>query len=78
MINHFTGDKCHMKFEPYSYFAGIAKKVIGTMTNNHGKVEWVLNGTWDTKLEGSRVIGVSKSKGKSNLEIENSKILWKH
>ena len=76
VINHFTGDKCHMKFEPYSYFAGIAKKVIGTITNNNGKVEWVLNGTWDTKLEGSKVIGESKSKGKSNLEIENSKILW--
>ena len=76
VINHYTGDKCHMKFEPYSYFAGIAKKVIGTITNNNGKVEWVLNGTWDTKLEGSKVIGESKSKGKSNLEIENSKILW--
>ena len=77
VINHFTGDKCHMKFEPYSYFSGIAKKVIGTITNKNGKVEWVLNGTWDSKLEGSRVIGESKSKGKANLEIENSKILWK-
>merc|ERR1712150_189834 len=49
VINHFTGAKCHMKFEPYSYFAGIAKKVIGE----------------------------SKTKGKSNLEIENSRVLWK-
>merc|ERR1711872_45618 len=47
------------------------------MGNKNGKVEWVLNGTWDSKLEGSRVIGESKSKGKANLEIENSKILWK-
>ena len=52
-----------MKFEPYSYFAGVAKKVTGTITSKTGKVEWVLNGTWDSKLEGSRVIGESKSKG---------------
>lgn len=77
VINHFTGDKCHMKFEPYSYFAGVAKKVTGTITSKNGKVEWVLNGTWDSRIEGSRVIGESKSKGKSNLEIENSKVLWK-
>ena len=76
VINHFTGDKCHMKFEPYSYFSGVAKKVIGTITNKSGKVEWVLNGTWDAKLEGSKVIGESKTKGKSNLEIENSRVLW--
>ena len=76
VINHFTGDKCHMKFDPYSYFGGIAKKVTGTIVSKNEKVEWVLNGTWDTKLEGSRVIGESKIKGKANLEIENSRLLW--
>ena len=76
VINHFTGDKCHMKFEPYSYFGGIAKKVTGTIINRNEKVEWVLNGTWDTKLEASRVIGESKVKGKSSLEVEDSELLW--
>merc|ERR1712141_602767 len=39
--------------------------------------KWVLNGTWDSTLEGSRVVGESTTKGKSNLEIEDSKVLWK-
>ena len=38
IINHKTGDKCHMKFEPYSYFGGIAKKVTGTVITRDEKV----------------------------------------
>ena len=38
VINHKTGDKCHMKFEPYSYFGGAAKKVTGTVVNSNDKV----------------------------------------
>jgi hypothetical protein len=38
IINHKTGDKCHMKFEPYSYFGGIAKKVTGTVITADEKV----------------------------------------
>ena len=70
-------DKCYMKFEPYSYFGGTPKKVTGTVTNSHDKVEWVLTGTWDSKLEGSRVIGETVVKGKSSLECAASKVLWK-
>lgn len=66
-----------MKFEPYSYFGGVAKKVTGTITNSSDKVEWVLNGTWDSQLEGSRVVGESKVKGKSSLEVDESRLLWK-
>ena len=39
IINHKTGDKCHMKFEPYSYFGGIAKKVTGTVITADEKVK---------------------------------------
>eukprot|EP00095_Tigriopus_kingsejongensis_P012379 snap_masked-scaffold190_size271632-processed-gene-1.1 protein:Tk12379 transcript:snap_masked-scaffold190_size271632-processed-gene-1.1-mRNA-1 annotation:"hypothetical protein DAPPUDRAFT_315619" len=77
VVNHTNGDKCHMKFEPYSYFGGTAKKVSGTVINAQDKVEWVLNGTWDTNLEGSRVISETKVKGKSSLEIGPSRTLWK-
>ena len=66
-----------MKFEPYSYFGGTPKKVTGTITSAEGKVEWVLNGTWDSKIEGSKVIGEATVKGKSSLEIGASKLLWK-
>ena len=41
------------------------------------KVEFVLNGTWDSKLEASKVIGESRLKGKSSLEVGPSNTLWK-
>lgn len=79
VINHKTGDKCHLKYEPYSYFAGVAKKVHGTVMNSDEKVEWVLNGTWDSKLEGAKVIGECKGKGRStSLEVGPSRLLWKN
>jgi len=77
VVNHTRGDKCYMKFEPYSYFGGTPKKVTGTITSQEGKVEWVLSGTWDSKMEGSKVIGEATVKGKSSLEIGTSKLLWK-
>ena len=80
VINHKTGDKCHLKYEPYSFFGGVAKKVHGTVMNKDEKVEWILNGTWDTKVEGAKVIGESKdSKNRStNLEVGPSRLLWKN
>jgi hypothetical protein len=78
VINHRTGDKCHLKYEPYSYFAGVAKKVHGTVMNKDDKVEWVVNGTWDSKFEGAKVLGESKGKGRStSLEVGPSRLLWK-
>ena len=77
VVNHKTGDKCFMKFEPYSYFGGTPKKVTGTITNAEGKICWVLNGTWDQKMEGSKVIGEAVVKGKAHPEIQDSKLLWK-
>ena len=77
VVNHTTGDKCFMKFEPYSYFGGTPKKVTGTISNAEGKMCYVLNGTWDQKMEGSRVIGEAVVKGKAHTEVEDSKLLWK-
>ena len=101
VINHHTNDKCHMKFDPYSYFGGTPKKVTGTIVSNKDKVsikisdkhcggeqdshppvlksqvEYVINGTWDAKLEGSPVIAETVVKGKSSLEIGPTKTLWK-
>ena len=77
VVNHKTGDKCFMKFEPYSYFGGVPKKVTGTITNVDGKICWVLNGTWDQKMEGGQVIGEAVVKGKAHPEIQDTKLLWK-
>ena len=55
LINHCTGDKCHLEFEPYSFFGGIEKKVHGCIINSKKKVEWILNGTWNQKFVGTKV-----------------------
>jgi hypothetical protein len=45
VVNHKTGDKCYMKFEPYSYFGGTPKKVTGTVNSVDDKVVFRRTGT---------------------------------
>jgi len=80
IINHTTGDKCHLKYVPYSYFSReIPRKVTGVVTDSEGSVHWVLSGTWDNKLEAAKVLSSSQDlgKGKPRLETGPAKVLWK-
>ncbi|XP_067258498.1 oxysterol-binding protein 1 isoform X1 [Chanodichthys erythropterus] len=61
VVNHRTGDRCHLKFAPYSYFSrDVARKVTGVVTDKDGKAHYVLSGTWDEKMEYSRVMQSSR------------------
>uniref|UniRef100_A0AAY4A7P0 Oxysterol-binding protein n=1 Tax=Denticeps clupeoides TaxID=299321 RepID=A0AAY4A7P0_9TELE len=61
VVNHKTGDRCHLKFAPYSYFSrDVARKVTGVVTDKEGKAHYVLSGTWDEKMEFSRVMQSSR------------------
>ncbi|XP_031415282.1 oxysterol-binding protein 1 isoform X2 [Clupea harengus] len=61
IVNHETGDRCHLKFAPYSYFSrDVARKVTGVVTDKEGKAHYVLSGTWDEKMEFSRVMQSSR------------------
>ncbi|XP_036407022.1 oxysterol-binding protein 1-like isoform X1 [Megalops cyprinoides] len=61
VVNHKTGDRCHLKFAPYSYFSrDVARKVTGVVTDKEGKAHYILSGTWDEKMEFSRVMQSSK------------------
>ncbi|XP_062373828.1 oxysterol-binding protein 1 isoform X4 [Sardina pilchardus] len=61
IVNHKTGDRCHLKFAPYSYFSrDVARKVTGVVTDKEGKAHYVLSGTWDEKMEFSRVMQSSR------------------
>ncbi|XP_059408862.1 oxysterol-binding protein 1-like isoform X3 [Carassius carassius] len=61
VVNHKTGDHCHLKFAPYSYFSrDVARKVTGVVTDKDGKAHYVLSGTWDEKMEYSRVMQSSR------------------
>lgn len=55
----------------------VPKKIELRIILSFPKVEFVLNGTWDTKLEASKVLGESRLKGKSSLEVGPSRTLWK-
>ncbi|XP_077427518.1 oxysterol-binding protein 1-like isoform X2 [Vanacampus margaritifer] len=62
VVNHITGDRCHLKFTPYSYFSrDVPRKVTGVVTDKDGKAHYVLSGTWDEKMEFSRIMQSSKS-----------------
>ncbi|XP_034750482.1 oxysterol-binding protein 1 isoform X6 [Etheostoma cragini] len=67
VVNHRTGDRCHLKFAPYSYFSrDVPRKVTGVVTDKDGKAHYVLSGTWDEKMEFSRVM--QSSKGENGTE----------
>ncbi|XP_033210277.1 oxysterol-binding protein 1 isoform X2 [Belonocnema kinseyi] len=61
IINHSDGIKCHLKYTPYSYFSRDSqRKVKGVVMNSNTKeVKWVVQGTWDTKIEIAPVISTS-------------------
>ncbi|KAJ3615025.1 hypothetical protein NHX12_018593 [Muraenolepis orangiensis] len=84
VVNHQTGDRCHLKFAPYSYFSrDVARKVTGVVTDKDGEAHFVLSGTWDEKMEFSRVMQSSKgengTEGKQTTVYQTlkSKEIWK-
>ncbi|XP_069768893.1 oxysterol-binding protein 1-like isoform X3 [Narcine bancroftii] len=84
IVNRRTGDKCHLKFAPYSYFSrDVARKVTGLVTDSAGKAHFVLSGTWDEKMECSRVLqsshGVNGAEGRQKTVYETlrSRELWR-
>ncbi|CAB1345015.1 unnamed protein product, partial [Coregonus sp. 'balchen'] len=84
VVNHETGDRCHLKFAPYSYFSrDVARKVTGVVMDKDGKAHYVLSGTWDEKMEFSRVMQSSKGengtegKQKTVYQTLKAKELWR-
>uniref|UniRef100_A0A0M3IM38 Oxysterol-binding protein n=1 Tax=Ascaris lumbricoides TaxID=6252 RepID=A0A0M3IM38_ASCLU len=66
--NHTTGDKCFLKFHPYSYFSReIPRKVTGLVKDSKGKVQWIIQGTWDRSLDMLKVIKDSDNKGEKSI-----------
>uniref|UniRef100_A0ABD2VTM9 PH domain-containing protein n=1 Tax=Trichogramma kaykai TaxID=54128 RepID=A0ABD2VTM9_9HYME len=62
IVDHKQGIKCHLKYIPYSYFSRDSqRKVKGVVMNAEKEVKWVIQGTWDTKIEIAPVISTSGS-----------------
>ncbi|XP_041079042.1 oxysterol-binding protein 2-like isoform X6 [Polyodon spathula] len=83
IVNHKTKETCQLKFSPYSYFSrDVARKVTGVVTDGDSKAHYILSGTWDDKLEYSKIVqsskGNSSSEGKQKTVYQTlpSKLLW--
>ncbi|XP_058889291.1 oxysterol-binding protein 2-like isoform X5 [Acipenser ruthenus] len=83
VVNHKTKETCQLKFSPYSYFSrDVARKVTGVVTDGEAKAHYILSGTWDDKMEYSKIVqssrGNSGSEGKQKTVYQTlpSKLLW--
>uniref|UniRef100_A0A915K2Z2 Oxysterol-binding protein n=1 Tax=Romanomermis culicivorax TaxID=13658 RepID=A0A915K2Z2_ROMCU len=80
--NNKTGDMCHMKYIPYSYFSReIPRKVTGIVTDKIGRASFVVQGTWDDYIEYGKVLHENNSgnngSSKPILETTPMKQIWK-
>ncbi|KAJ9599602.1 hypothetical protein L9F63_009919, partial [Diploptera punctata] len=62
IVNHKDGVKCHLKYIPYSYFTrDVQRNVKGCVMDSDGNVKWVVNGTWDNKIDIAPVISTERA-----------------
>ncbi|XP_073416978.1 oxysterol-binding protein 1-like [Dendrobates tinctorius] len=79
IVNHKTGDKCKLKFSPYSYFSrDVARKVTGEVLDVNGRLHYTLMGTWDERMECSPASppGSGFENG-ADKAPENKTLLWR-
>ncbi|XP_065548230.1 oxysterol-binding protein 2 isoform X1 [Lathamus discolor] len=84
IVNHKSKDKCQLKFTPYSYFSrDVPRKVTGVVSDADGKAHYVMSGTWDEKMECSKIVqsshGSTSTEGKQKTVYQtlSPKVLWK-
>lgn len=75
--NGAKGLKCHLKYIPYSYFTrDTQRKVKGLVMNSDSQVKFVINGTWDTKIEIAPVISTTGSTDSPVYKTGAYKCVW--
>uniref|UniRef100_A0A3P8UL75 Oxysterol-binding protein n=1 Tax=Cynoglossus semilaevis TaxID=244447 RepID=A0A3P8UL75_CYNSE len=84
IVNVTTKDTCRLKFSPYSYFSReVPRKVTGVVEDRDGTARYILSGTWDEKMESSKIVdsspggGGSEGKQKTVYQTRQPKLLWK-
>uniref|UniRef100_A0A3P8SN16 Oxysterol-binding protein n=1 Tax=Amphiprion percula TaxID=161767 RepID=A0A3P8SN16_AMPPE len=84
IVNTTTKDTCRLKFSPYSYFSReVPRKVTGVVEDREGTAHYILSGTWDDKMESSKIVdssqgcGGSEGKQKTVYQTLQPKLLWK-
>lgn len=75
--NNAKGVKCHLKYLPYSYFTrDTQRRVKGVVMDSMNQVKWVINGTWDSKIEIAPVTSTSGSTENPVYKTGNYKTAW--
>ncbi|XP_067015224.1 oxysterol-binding protein 1 isoform X2 [Anabrus simplex] len=78
IVNHKNGDKCHLKYIPYSYFTrDVQRKVKGCVMDADGNVKWVVSGTWDNRIEIAPVISSQGSPENPIFTTGPYTLVWK-
>lgn len=73
-----SGIKCFLKYIPYSYFTRDSqRRVKGYVQNPAGEVKWVINGTWDDKVEIAPVISTSGTPENPVYQTGPSVLAWR-
>ncbi|EDV94495.1 oxysterol-binding protein 1 [Drosophila grimshawi] len=71
-----NGNKCTLKYTPYSYFSRKAQRSVkGFIYNRNNEAKWVVRGTWDDKIEIAPVLGGSADG--ETFTTGDSRIAWK-
>lgn len=75
--NTAKGLKCHLKYFPYSYFTKeTQRRVKGVVMNSGAQVMWVINGTWDSRIEIAEVTSTSGSNENPVYQTGTYKTIW--
>lgn len=63
----------------FGYYNSCLFQVTGVVFNKDNEIKWVLNGSWDAKMEISKVVSsTQKTKGsKPVIETGTPKLIWK-
>ncbi|KAI1904956.1 hypothetical protein AGOR_G00011010 [Albula goreensis] len=80
IINHVTKESCQLKFSPYSYFSrDVSRKVSGVVMDSENVACFILSGTWDDKIDCTKIIGSSQAIGgqKTLYKTESPWQLWR-
>ncbi|KAB0790728.1 hypothetical protein PPYR_15720 [Photinus pyralis] len=73
-----AGIKCHLKYIPYSYFTReTQRRVKGAVMDSLKNVKWIINGTWDDKVEIAPVIGSSNTLENPVYQTGAVTVAWK-
>ncbi|KAK3599071.1 hypothetical protein CHS0354_024397 [Potamilus streckersoni] len=78
IVNHTTKDRCHLKYNAYSYFSREKpRKVTAVVTDAKDTPKWVLTGTWDERMDVAQVLHVDESGKRPTFATGPYRMIWK-